>query len=283
MPSCSSRDRRARSFSCESTTCRARRFSLASALRCSLMLSTSAHTRDHGERRASAIASIHVIVRSMLRGRLRVDVRERRLDIVQIDAGADHPAPALQRHDVAELRRELARRRTPPHVAHIAAAARRRGDQLLDGQRAVADRASATGRGRRDRAGADASATCRACVDEKIAVLAEVQPLQRVERLLLARVLLRRGVAGGRRRSTARSRSAPARRNAAARFPCSTCTRPASSRAAIAASVVACWRTPYSMPPIATRERHDRQQEDLRFEIHVELHDGKRRCLRNST
>ena len=64
IPSCSSRDSRARSCSCDSTTRCASSLSFASVLRDSLTFSTSAHTAIAAAP-VSAIAVSQLIVRSM--------------------------------------------------------------------------------------------------------------------------------------------------------------------------------------------------------------------------
>lgn len=164
-------------------------------------------------------------------GGLAVDTRERRFDVLQIDARAHHPAPAFERNHIAELRRDQSCRWPPPHVADVAAAARRLPDELLNHQRPVriahqpqiAPDEIRLARMRQRRA--------VHCIDEEIAVPAEVEALQRLERKAPAFVVAARIVRGcvvvrG------RSRSSRFPRNAGARFPCSTCTRPAWLRAA---------------------------------------------------
>ncbi|MCY1226956.1 hypothetical protein D9M72_392090 [compost metagenome] len=67
----------------------------------------------------------------------RIELAQRAFHVIQVDAGAQHPAPFGHRHDVAELGGKLLRRGLFPQVAHRAAAIPGRGDQLLDGQRAL--------------------------------------------------------------------------------------------------------------------------------------------------
>ena len=67
--------------------------------------------------------------------RRRVDALQGLVDVVQVDAGAQHPAPALQHHHIAELFLVLAGGRPFPQIVHgfaVLAAAPGRGQQVLD-------------------------------------------------------------------------------------------------------------------------------------------------------
>eukprot|EP01137_Pigoraptor_chileana_P025986 Opistho-2@96324 len=69
--------------------------------------------------------------------RLGVELVQRGLDAVQVQARAHHPAPALHRHHIAELGHHLIAGGLAPEIVHIAAAGACLRDQLLDGRPAL--------------------------------------------------------------------------------------------------------------------------------------------------
>ncbi|MNI27214.1 hypothetical protein D3C73_809430 [compost metagenome] len=69
--------------------------------------------------------------------RRRVDAHQRLFHVAQVNAGAQHPAPAVQHHHIAQLFHGLVRGRLFPQVMHhlalLSALARRRQQVLDDG------------------------------------------------------------------------------------------------------------------------------------------------------
>ncbi|MCY1239715.1 hypothetical protein D9M69_544900 [compost metagenome] len=113
-----------------------------------------------------------------------IELAQRAFHIVQVNAGAQHPAPFRHRHHVAKLGRQLLRRRLSPLVAHRTAAGFRRRDQLLDRERAL-------GVAQRPQVLADQLGLTRVhqvaalqVVQEEVAVRAVVEPGQRLHRRL---------------------------------------------------------------------------------------------------
>jgi hypothetical protein len=137
MWSCSSRETRARSSSCELTTRCASVFSLRSAMRWSLIFSASpAEKIPSAAITATAERPDQRLAHAVEKG--AAHARRGRVDVVEIDAGAEHPAPARQRDRVGNLARDLAARRLRPEVALEAAAFRGACDQLANHVGAVA-------------------------------------------------------------------------------------------------------------------------------------------------
>ena len=212
-PSCRSRDRRARSSSCDCTTRWASWRSLASASRCSLMLRASAGRHQQDADGGDHADPGHGLADIGLGA--RIELAQRLFHVVEVDAGAQHPAPFGHRHHVAELGRELLGEDGFITGSARPAAGTGGGNQALDGGHACGSRSSHSILPPVP-AGAGASGCGPACrtgrSSHRDRSRAWPGPPSRP---------------GGRRHRRARrapavrSRFAPARRNGAARFPCS--------------------------------------------------------------
>ena len=126
--------------------------------------------------------------------RFPVELLQRRADAVQVEPRAQHPVPALHRHDVAELGRALAAGRLAPFVVDITAAGLGLRDQLLDGRPPLRIAQAPEVAPDQFRLPRMHQHPALQVIDEEVAVLAVIQRGQQPQRLAL--VALDVGVAG---------------------------------------------------------------------------------------